>query len=444
MALTKVSYSIIQGAPVNILDFGADPTGTNDSTSAIEAAQQSSKIVYCPPGTYKVTGLRIYDQVNLFGAGYENTIFTQGDPDQPAINCLSDATVGQLLSIRLENFGVEGHASATVAAVKIEALGIYAIYRSHFDMVIQNSYQALDMQAITANNVFYCTFVINVVATQTTSVVLNGGVYNTYDFFISSPGNGRAIEHTGFNNTFTRLVTEGQIVCSGQNTVFINPTIEQLPVAPPTAIGIVLNGFNQTLITPTIILNATNSTKINYCIQTFFGSTIINPNFLVTGTSNPFNSSAYTFTIQGPCRSGCVNKMEAVFDGSDDTKNLRTVTFVGDCSALTQNSVTHGGKSVQYSAPTGSANIQIYDNTDAMIVDAAFVIPAINFTIGVSGQDSYVNGQTISVWTKSAITATTFSTSVSGTDMSLFPTTMAADQKISYVYASVTNKWYPI
>ena len=38
MSLTKVSYSMITGAPVNILDYGADPTNTTDSTTAINLA----------------------------------------------------------------------------------------------------------------------------------------------------------------------------------------------------------------------------------------------------------------------------------------------------------------------------------------------------------------------------------------------------------------------
>lgn len=38
MSLTKASYSMITGAPINVLDFGADPTGVTDSTSAIQAA----------------------------------------------------------------------------------------------------------------------------------------------------------------------------------------------------------------------------------------------------------------------------------------------------------------------------------------------------------------------------------------------------------------------
>lgn len=38
MSLTKVTYSMISGENVNVLDFGADPTGVADSTSAIQAA----------------------------------------------------------------------------------------------------------------------------------------------------------------------------------------------------------------------------------------------------------------------------------------------------------------------------------------------------------------------------------------------------------------------
>jgi polygalacturonase len=38
MSLTKVTYSMIQGTPANVLDFGADPTGSADSTTAIQAA----------------------------------------------------------------------------------------------------------------------------------------------------------------------------------------------------------------------------------------------------------------------------------------------------------------------------------------------------------------------------------------------------------------------
>jgi hypothetical protein len=435
---------MIEGAAANILDFGADPTGVADSTAAIQAAQQASKYVYCPPGDYSVAGLRIYDQVNLFGAGYENTRFLQRDPAQPAINCLSDATVGQLLSLRLENFGVVGHASATIAAVKIEALGIYAIYRSHFDMIISNCYQALNMQASTANNVFYCTFSMDIVGTQTTSVVLNGGVYNTYDFFIVSSATGRVIEHGGFNNTFTRLITDGQIVCTGQNITYLNLSLEELPVTPPTPYGIVLQGFNQTLITPTVILNPTNSLKIDYCIQPFSGSLIINPQFLLSGTLHPFGSTSQNWTLQGPGRNGCVNTMEAVYTGVDASRDLRLVDRVGNVDAFVSATAgTYAGKAVQYLAPTGgtSINYQILNSTDAMIFAPTGTMTLINVNLGYSSAPRK-NGQTLSVYTKEAITSITWSGN--GSDASLFPASMTAGQIIRFVYEESTDKWWPI
>lgn len=55
MSLTKVTYSMIAGAPVNLLDFGADPTGVNDCSAALAAAIAKSNNIYIPAGTYKFT-----------------------------------------------------------------------------------------------------------------------------------------------------------------------------------------------------------------------------------------------------------------------------------------------------------------------------------------------------------------------------------------------------
>jgi hypothetical protein len=60
MALTKVSYAMIEGAAKNVLDFGADPTGTTDSTAAIQAACNGGGLIYIPLGTYVMS-----DYVNV-------------------------------------------------------------------------------------------------------------------------------------------------------------------------------------------------------------------------------------------------------------------------------------------------------------------------------------------------------------------------------------------
>lgn len=60
MSLTKVSYSMINGAPVNVMDFGADATGNTDSTAAIQAAcnalTNDSILVFPEGGTIKIDG----------------------------------------------------------------------------------------------------------------------------------------------------------------------------------------------------------------------------------------------------------------------------------------------------------------------------------------------------------------------------------------------------
>jgi len=59
MSLTKVTYSMIAGIPVNVLDYGADATGVADSSDAIQAAidyaiSTSKQSVYLPAGRYRI------------------------------------------------------------------------------------------------------------------------------------------------------------------------------------------------------------------------------------------------------------------------------------------------------------------------------------------------------------------------------------------------------
>lgn len=75
MSLTKVSYSMVNGAPANVLDFGADPTGVADSTAAINAALAASDIVYMPPGDYKTTAsINVGPSQQLYGASGSTVI----------------------------------------------------------------------------------------------------------------------------------------------------------------------------------------------------------------------------------------------------------------------------------------------------------------------------------------------------------------------------------
>jgi hypothetical protein len=79
MSLTKVSYSMIEGAPINVLDYGADPSGVADSTTAIQAAATAlpsgGTLEFPDGGTYVITApITFAGKTNVTLVGYGATI----------------------------------------------------------------------------------------------------------------------------------------------------------------------------------------------------------------------------------------------------------------------------------------------------------------------------------------------------------------------------------
>jgi hypothetical protein len=68
---------MVSGAPANLLDYGADPTGVSNSSAAFTAAFAVSNSVYVPSGTYKLTSVvTIPPFGQVIGAGINNTTIT--------------------------------------------------------------------------------------------------------------------------------------------------------------------------------------------------------------------------------------------------------------------------------------------------------------------------------------------------------------------------------
>jgi hypothetical protein len=87
MALTKASFSMITGTPVNVKDFGAVGDGIADDFLAInKAAQyvssQGGGTVYYPPGTYRITrSIRLDDfnvETNTYSGNVRSDMVHQG------------------------------------------------------------------------------------------------------------------------------------------------------------------------------------------------------------------------------------------------------------------------------------------------------------------------------------------------------------------------------
>lgn len=86
-----------------VLNYGADPTGTNDSTSAIQnavtAAASSGQPVYIPAGTYKITSALNWkvNGLTVRGDGAQSTKIVQHTANTPVVQVAgSDQDIGGL------------------------------------------------------------------------------------------------------------------------------------------------------------------------------------------------------------------------------------------------------------------------------------------------------------------------------------------------------------
>lgn len=147
MALTKAHNRMIEGAAVNVRDYGAVGDGVTDDTAAIQAAIDSSaKSVHLPSGTYKVTtSLNLKGGLQLWGDGagtvieYTGTAYALHNTDK-ASAAISNVVIEDLIvststgggidfegvyeSLIKGNVSIKGHATTPVA-------GKYGLHTGH-------------------------------------------------------------------------------------------------------------------------------------------------------------------------------------------------------------------------------------------------------------------------------------------------------------------------
>jgi hypothetical protein len=109
MPLTKATYSMVDGAPANVLDFGATGDGVTDDTSAVQLALNSGKtLVYFPEGTYVIgdvfapsnSGVKIVGPGKIKFTGLASTgLSVSINSDSPDINNINSMFVHNARSI---------------------------------------------------------------------------------------------------------------------------------------------------------------------------------------------------------------------------------------------------------------------------------------------------------------------------------------------------------
>ena len=126
-----------QGA-VNVMRFGADPTGQRDSADAIDAAiafaKSANHKVYLPPGTYQVNRHIIVDDVTIEGAGNWYTIIkghqvtlSSPAPDGSIHTGVGfygkDASAGGSHNVHLSGFAIEGDVRERIDTDQVNGIG---------------------------------------------------------------------------------------------------------------------------------------------------------------------------------------------------------------------------------------------------------------------------------------------------------------------------------
>ncbi|WP_145461840.1 peptidase G2 autoproteolytic cleavage domain-containing protein [Staphylococcus saprophyticus] len=96
---------------VNVNDYGADPTGEQDSTQAFKEAVRGGNVhVHMTAGTYKVTGIRLPNNTVLSGEGKDITTIKFAD-ETPAENIVitNEDMSGNAHNIGIKDFTVNGN-----------------------------------------------------------------------------------------------------------------------------------------------------------------------------------------------------------------------------------------------------------------------------------------------------------------------------------------------
>jgi len=374
---------------VNVLKYGADPTGVADSTSAFLSAQTAGDLIYIPPGTYLLDKFQQQHKKRFLGSGLTNTIIKQANTARPAWYVVSKTGVytTQIIGAELSGVWFLGATGATVASCVVEAIAPFVVANSKFDIGGSNGFSTLQIITGSAsefyNNVVRVVQQPGVVTSDTvgstsTGVVCGTGAYNHWWLRIVQAQNGKAFTSNGFNEVFHDPITDSQQSYSGQSCVINNAVVEAWTGTAQT--GAIENlGFSNKFINVTVktvpntsiggygmTLNngsAASVTILGYRILgTYPGTAPLRPLF-VGPLSSGFIADAET--------SPCPNKLEA-YCTYDQLKNF---TFSGSSESMTGKArklpadptfVTTATYTLDSSfATTGQIEETIYLNTSA-------------------------------------------------------------------------------
>jgi len=166
MSLTKATFSMLSGAPFNILDYGAVGDGSTNDTAAIQAAIDAASsagggCVYIPSGTFKTTStLTVPSGVSIKGYSAESSIIRPTSCD--GITMLASNGIGPIV---FEDFWIYGDTTSTNIGIKFVGDANTATRVTGLNLNrlrIQNFRDGINFRSVRSSSIKNCVLYLNI------------------------------------------------------------------------------------------------------------------------------------------------------------------------------------------------------------------------------------------------------------------------------------------
>lgn len=424
-----------------------------DATYAFNAAQQAALRVDVPAGLFGLVGFRPRSGLWLVGTATRASVLKQIDPQTPVFEVRSDGSVGQLLSLNMSGFlilGADAYATAAsfasfkanggipAPAVRLFANDNWAITNSYFEFFAQNTFAAITIEGLSAQNVYDNRFVIASEGTRGTGA-RTGGPYNVYDLFLTQCDS-YCIEDVSSDSDFY-VVGENCMRFVGQRNT-INARLEGIVVEKAAArVGIFDGNHNNTYIDPLVNLFSFDLGKLDFAFQSFSGSVWINPQVVGEGARSPLYPFGDAFgkltVIGGRSLAAKIEDYHIDIPGNDQ-RTFANFTLIGQNDGLSNRVMATVHKVLR---PSGNI-IQALDPNWSSIEVNATIDPLPYFQLDMVAAPA-APGRKLTILAVGAISNMVYAGGSWG-DTSALPTSLPAGGVLEAIYSVSANKWFKL
>lgn len=453
MSLTKTTYSMISGACVNVLDYGADPTGGTNSTAAITAAVAAGGRVYFPRGVYKCNITVDSDGIYLLGEtqgqyGTDGARLIPADNTKPVID-----VVGPVIGCIIENFILDSQLNSnyshTGIGLRLQAANPNFVWRSAFRHLLIRGFEdglVLDCD-INISEIFDCDFQdIECLGISRFSFKTRG-VYNRFGKLFatqcgilngSTPTADYAFYHDGSNCYFDTAISDGRHYWAGTGNYVGSAIIEAIygPGNPaPGFSAMELSGtqFNTWV---NVRLNGVPASKYTIgCRIAGVGQTI--GTIVIEGASHPTTGLNFA--------SGSSGIIGAASQSGAKVPQPENWNFLGDVTGAIDGGGPKPFPWVYKSAWNGSSFI-VPDATWNLVLDPN-ASPLASGTLIMPQANPPLDGQVLTISTTKTITSMSFTTQgiyyfYDGSQN--ITQSFTAGSSRSFIFQLSNYTWYPI